>query len=55
MSLNLLNSFGKRGVNYGLLSLPVDVIDVDYTSKYFIVSEFKPQFSSGKNTLSING
>ena len=55
MNLNLLNSFGKKGVNYGLLTASADVIDVDYSSKYFIVSDFKSQFSGGKNTLAING
>ena len=55
MSLNLLNSFGKRGVSYGLISAIADVTDADYTSKYFVVSDFTPQFTSGKNTISING
>jgi hypothetical protein len=55
VSLNLLSSFGKRGVSYGLLTKKADVIDGDYLSKYFVVSDFDPQFSSGKNTISING
>jgi hypothetical protein len=55
MSLNLLSSFGKRGVSYGLLTKKADVIDTDYLSKYFVVSDFDPKFTAGKNTISING
>jgi hypothetical protein len=53
--LNLLDSFGKSGVKYDLLSLKADVIDTDYLSKYFVLSEFNPRFTSGKNSISING
>jgi hypothetical protein len=55
MSLNLLNSFGKRGVSYGLLTKKADVVDTDYLSKYFVVSDFESRFTSGKNTISLNG
>lgn len=55
MALNLLNSFGKRGVSYGLLTTQVDVIDTDYLSKYFVVSEFSPTFTAGRNSFSFNG
>lgn len=55
MPLNLLDSFGKKGVSYGLLTKQADVIDTDYLSKYFVVSEFSPKFTGGKNAVSING
>jgi hypothetical protein len=55
MPLNLLDSFGKKGVSLGLLAKPADVIDTDYLSKYFVVSEFNPKFTAGKNSVSVNG
>jgi hypothetical protein len=55
MPLNLLDSFGKKGVSYGLLTKGADVIDTDYLSKYFVVSEFNPKFTAGKNSVSVNG
>jgi hypothetical protein len=53
--LNLLDSFGKRGTKYNLENQPAQVIDTDYLSKYFVVSEFNPTFTAGKNSLSFNG
>jgi len=55
MALNLLNSFEKRGVKYNLENQPAQVIDSDYLSKYFVVSEFNPTFTAGKNSISFNG
>ena len=55
MSLNLINSFGLSGVNYGIYTEPADVLDTDYLSRYFVVSDFNPTFSAGKNSLCING
>lgn len=55
MALNLLNSFGKKGVSYQLLTRAADVIDAQYLSKYFVVSEFSPKFSAGRNAFSLNG
>jgi len=55
MLLNLLDSFGKRGVDYGLYTKQADVIDTDYLSRYFVVSEFNPILTAGKNAISING
>jgi hypothetical protein len=55
MALNLLNSYGKRGVSFGLLTKRADVTDNDYLSKYFIVSEFSPTFTAGRNSVSLNG
>lgn len=55
MILNLLNSFGAKGISYGLYTEQVDVIDTEYLSKYFVVSEFNPTFTAGKNSVSING
>jgi hypothetical protein len=55
MPLNLLDSFGKKGVSYSLLTRGADVIDTDYLSKYFVVSEFSPKFTAGKNGIAVNG
>lgn len=55
MSLNLLNSFGKRGVVLGLLSKQADVTDSVYLSKYFVISEFNSKFTAGRNAFSLNG
>ena len=55
MSLSLLNSMGKTGVSYGLATVPVGVVDTEYLSKYFVVSEFNPVFTAGKNAFSFNG
>ena len=54
-SLNLLDSFGKRGVFYGLLAKPADIIDSDYASKYFVIAEMGQQLSAGRNGISFNG
>jgi hypothetical protein len=53
--LNLLNSFGKVGVNHGLSTITADINDAVYLSKYFVISEFNPKFTSGKNAFSLNG
>ena len=55
MGLNLLNSLGKSGVSYGLATVPVDIVDTEYLSKYFVVSEFNPTFTAGKNAFAFNG
>jgi hypothetical protein len=55
MALNLLNSFGIKGVDYGLYNLQADVTDTQYLSQFFVVSEFNPQFTAGKNAFSFNG
>jgi len=55
MALNLLNSFGKQGVSYGLSTIVADVNDTAYLSKYFVVSEFNPKFTAGRNAFSLNG
>lgn len=55
MALNLLNSFGKKGVNYGLATRKADVEDTDFTSKYFVLSEFSQNLSAGKNAFTFNG
>ena len=55
MALNLLDSFGARGVNYGLYTKSADVTDSEYLSRYFVVSEFDPTFTAGKNAVAVNG
>ncbi len=55
MALNLLDSFGVKGVSYGLHTKQADVTDTEYLSRYFVVSEFSSTFTAGKNPISING
>jgi len=55
MALNLLNSLGKSGTPYGLFAAHADVNDSEYLSRYFIVSEFNPTFTAGKNAFAFNG
>jgi len=53
--LNLLPSFGKQGVSYGLSTIIADVNDTQYLSKYFVISEFSSKFTAGRNSFSLNG
>lgn len=53
--MQLLSSFGKKGVSLGLATMPVDIEDTTYLSKYFSVAEFNPVFTGGKNPVSFNG
>ena len=55
MDLQLLSSFGKRGVDNGLLTMRVDIEDTKYLSTYFDVAEFNPIFTAGKNSIAFNG
>jgi len=55
MALNLLDSFGVTGVSYGLYTKQADVIDTEYLSRYFVVSEFNSTLTAGKNPIAING
>jgi hypothetical protein len=55
VALNLLNSLGKSGVSYGLTTSRADVNDTEYLSRYFVVSEFNPTFTAGKNAFAFNG
>jgi len=51
----LLSAFGKKGVRLGLDTLQVDIEDTSFLSKYFVISEFNPVFSAGRNPISFNG
>lgn len=51
----ILSSFGKKGTNYGLLTMKVDIEDTSYLSKYFTLVEFNNLLSAGKNPLTFNG
>ena len=55
MEQKLLSSFGKRGVNLDLLTKKIDIEDTTYLSKYFVVAEFNPIFTAGKNSFAFNG
>jgi hypothetical protein len=53
--MNLIDSYGKQGVKLNLLKRPANIIDTEYLSRYFVLSEFNPKFTAGKNSISING
>lgn len=53
--MELLSGFGKRGVELGLLTKPVGIVDTGFLSKYFILQEFSPKFTAGKNSITFNG
>lgn len=55
MALQLLSSFGKRGIDHGLFKLTPDIEDTAYLSQYFDISEFNPVFTAGKNSIAFNG
>lgn len=52
---NLLSEFNKRGIRHGLDTLQVDIEDTSYLSTFFVISEFNPLFTAGKNSVSFNG
>lgn len=54
-ALNLLNSLGKIGTSYGFSTSVADVSDFEFLSQYFVVSEFNPTFTAGKNAFAFNG
>jgi hypothetical protein len=53
--MELLSGFGKRGVDLGLLTKQTDLNDTEYLSKYFVLQEFSPEFTAGKNSVTFNG
>lgn len=53
--MELLSGFGKRGVDLGLLTKHADLNDTEYLSKYFVLQEFSPEFTAGKNSVTFNG
>lgn len=53
--MELLSGFGKRGVDLGLLIKQADINDTEYLSKYFVLQEFLPEFTAGKNSVTFNG
>lgn len=55
MANQLLSSFGKKGVDLGLDTMVVDIDDTSYLSKYFVIAEFNPVFTGGKNPVAFNG
>lgn len=55
MANELLSNFGRRGVDHGLFTMQSDIEDTSYLSKYFVISEFNPIFTAGKNVISFNG
>jgi hypothetical protein len=55
MAQQLLSSFKKKGVDLGLNTMPVDIEDTSFLSKYFAIAEFNPVFTGGRNPISFNG
>lgn len=51
----IISNIRKRGQILNLGRLSVDIEDNGYLSNYFVLSEFEPKFSGGKNTFLING
>jgi len=51
----LLSGFGKRGVELNLLTKPADILDTEFLSKYFVLQEFEPKLTAGKNSITFNG
>lgn len=53
--MDLLSSYGKKGISLDLLHQKVDIEDTEHLSKYFALVEFNPLFTAGKNAVSFNG
>lgn len=53
--MQLLPEFGKYGVKLGLLTKEADINDTEFLSKYFVLQEFSPEFTAGKNSVTFNG
>jgi hypothetical protein len=53
--MELLSGFGKRGVELGLLTKQADIEDTEFLSKYFVLQEFSPKLTAGKNSITFNG
>lgn len=51
----LLSNFGKEGVKLGLLTKRVDIEDNEFLSKYFVIVEFNPILTAGRNPVAFNG
>jgi len=55
MSLNLLDNTTNKGVQYNIATKQVDIEDTAYLSNYFILNDFKPVLTAGKNAIALNG
>jgi hypothetical protein len=53
--MDLLSGLGKQGVQLNLLQRKVDVEDTEFLSKYFVLQEFQPTLTAGKNSITFNG
>jgi hypothetical protein len=53
--MDLLSSFGKKGVKLNLLTFKVDINDTAHLSTYFNIVEFNPLFTAGRNSIALNG
>ena len=51
----LINPIRKSGQKLNLSTLKVDIEDTSFLSEYFILSEYNPKFTAGKNTFLLNG
>ena len=53
--MELLSGFGKRGIKLNLLTRSVDIEDNTFLSNYFVLQEFLPKLTAGKNSITFNG
>lgn len=51
----LLSNFGKQGAHLGLFTQRADIEDKEFLSKYFVIAEFDPVLTAGRNPVSFNG
>ena len=51
----LISNARNTGQKLNLSDLRVDIEDSSFLSEYFILSEYSPKFTAGKNTFLLNG
>jgi hypothetical protein len=51
----IISNIRNKGQVLNLSKVRVDIEDTSYLSAYFVLSEFDPKFTAGKNTFLING
>jgi hypothetical protein len=51
----LISNARNAGRKLNLSNLKVDIEDVSFLSEYFVLSEYSPKFTAGKNTFLLNG
>jgi len=51
----IISNARNAGQKQNLSSLRVDIEDTSFLSEYFVLSEYNPKFTAGKNTFLLNG